>query len=84
MARIRYFAALAEQLGSRDENLALPPDCDTAAALVELLRARGEPFDTAFDGSTRILVAVNQEMTEAESEIGDTDEIAFFPPVTGG
>ena len=52
--------------------------------LVELLRARGDPFDGTFGGDTRILVAINHEMREPDADIFDHDEIAFFPPVTGG
>ena len=84
MANILYFASLAETLGIKSEQLELPPDCDSVNDLVASLRARGEPFDSAFDGSTRILVAVNQEMCDPESAVSDSDEIAFFPPVTGG
>jgi len=84
MADILYFASLAETLGARSEKLALPADCNSVIDLVALLRARGEPFDSTFDGSTRILVAINQEMSEPDAEISDSDEIAFFPPVTGG
>lgn len=84
MAQILYFARLAEELGVKSETLELPADCATAADLVALLRTRGEPFDSAFDGSTPVLVAINQEMTEVGAEIGNSDEIAFFPPVTGG
>ena len=84
MANILYFASLAEDLGTRSEQLDISDGCDTVADLVALLRARGEPFASAFDGETRILVAVNQEMTDPGAGISDTDEIAFFPPVTGG
>ena len=84
MTEILYFASLAETLGVKSERLELPPDCRTVADLVALLRTRGEPFDSSFDGSIRILVAINQEMTEADAEINASDEIAFFPPVTGG
>ncbi|MDH3387901.1 MAG: molybdopterin converting factor subunit 1 [Gammaproteobacteria bacterium] len=84
MANILYFASLAETLGTKSEALELPADCKTVAALVALQRGRGEPFASAFDGSTRILVAVNQQMSEPEADISDHDEIAFFPPVTGG
>jgi molybdopterin synthase sulfur carrier subunit len=84
MADILYFASLAETLGARSEYLALPTDCRRVTDLVALLRARGEPFASTFDGSTRILVAINQEMSEPDAEIADGDEIAFFPPVTGG
>lgn len=84
MAEILYFASLAETLGARTEQLALPADCHSITELVALLRARGEPFDSAFDGNTRILVAINQQMSEPDADISDADEIAFFPPVTGG
>jgi molybdopterin synthase sulfur carrier subunit len=84
MAKILYFASLAETLGTNAEQLELAPDCNTVDDLVEMLRARGEPFAGAFDGSTRILVAINQEMSDPSAEIDPTDEIAFFPPVTGG
>jgi molybdopterin synthase sulfur carrier subunit len=84
MAKILYFASLAETLGTAAEQIELPADCDTVDDLVATLRMRGEPFASAFDGSTRILVAINQEMSEPSAEIGPADEIAFFPPVTGG
>jgi len=84
MAKILYFASLAETLGTKSEQLELPADCRTVDDLVATLRERGEPFAGAFDGNTRILVAVNQEMSEPSAAIGPADEIAFFPPVTGG
>ena len=84
MAKLLYFASLAETLDLKSEQLDLPDGCHRVTDLVGLLRARGEPFDSTFDGSTRILVAINQEMSEAETEIANHDEIAFFPPVTGG
>lgn len=84
MADILYFASLAEALGVKSEQIDMPADCTTVADLVCLLRARGEPFDSAFDGKTQILVAINQELSEAGTDISNTDEIAFFPPVTGG
>ena len=84
MARVLYFASLAEILGIKAEQIELPSDCNTVPDLIALLRARGEPFANAFDGNIRILVAVNQEMSEPTAAISDHDEIAFFPPVTGG
>ena len=84
MASILYFASLAEDLGMKSEQLELPADCNTVDDLVALLRARDSAHAKVFDGSVRILVAVNQEMSEPAAEISDADEIAFFPPVTGG
>jgi molybdopterin synthase sulfur carrier subunit len=84
MADILYFASLAETLGIKSEQIELSVDCKTVDELVKLLIARGEPFAGAFGGSTRILVAINQEMSEPTADITNTDEVAFFPPVTGG
>ncbi|MDH3759799.1 MAG: molybdopterin converting factor subunit 1 [Gammaproteobacteria bacterium] len=84
MADILYFASLAEMLGTRAEQIDLPSGCNTVDDLVAVLRARGEPFASTFDGNIRILVAINQEMCEPSAEIAGNDEIAFFPPVTGG
>jgi len=84
VASVLYFASLAETIGARSEQLELPADCNTVTELVALLRARGEPFDSTFDGKIRVLVAVNQEMSEPETAIRNSDEVAFFPPVTGG
>ena len=84
MAEILYFASLAETLGLKSEQIELPADCATVDDLVQWLRKRGEPFTSTFDGSIRILVAINQEMSEPSAAISGGDEIAFFPPVTGG
>jgi molybdopterin synthase sulfur carrier subunit len=84
VAKILYFASLAETLGLRSEQFELPSDCDSVTDLVTLLRARGEPFLSTFDGKTRVLVAINQQMSDADMSINSNDEIAFFPPVTGG
>jgi len=84
MADILYFARLAESLGIKSESIDLSAECKTVADLVGLLRSRGEPFASEFSGDTRILVAINQQMSEPIAQISNTDEIAFFPPVTGG
>ena len=84
MAEVLYFARLAEELGMKSEQIDLSARCQTVADLVEILRSRGEPFDSTFDGKTQVLVAINQEMSESTAAISNTDEIAFFPPVTGG
>ena len=81
---ILYFARLAESLGLSSESVELPPDCANVAALLALLRKRGEPFASAFDGETSVMVALNQEMVDQAASINPGDEVAFFPPVTGG
>ncbi len=78
--RVLYFAALAEQVDCRSEEL--ETNAASASELIEVLRARGEPWRSAFD--SRIQIAVNQHLARPADSLGDGDEIAFFPPVTGG
>ena len=78
--RIFYFAALAEQLDCRSEEL--ETGATSASELIGILRARGEPWRSAFDN--RIQVAINQHLAGPADSLGDGDEVAFFPPVTGG
>ncbi|MBG7601753.1 MAG: molybdopterin converting factor subunit 1 [Gammaproteobacteria bacterium] len=82
MATILYFARLGEQLKTSSEQISLN-DMSTVRQLVDHLLDRGEPWSSEFE-SGRVLVAINQEMSGFDSAISDTDEIAFFPPVTGG
>lgn len=82
MAKILYFARLGEQLQTSSEELSLE-DMSTIGKLVGHLQDRGEPWSSEFE-SGRVLVAINQEMSGFDSTISDSDEIAFFPPVTGG
>jgi molybdopterin synthase sulfur carrier subunit len=82
MATVLYFARLGEQLKTSSEELSLD-EMGTVGKLVDHLQDRGEPWSSEFE-SGRILVAINQEMSDFDSAISDSDEIAFFPPVTGG
>ena len=82
MATILYFARLGEQLGTASEELSLD-EIRTVRELIDHLQKRGEPWSSEFENG-RVLVAVNQEMSGFDSAINDSDEIAFFPPVTGG
>jgi molybdopterin synthase sulfur carrier subunit len=82
MAKILYFARLGEQLNTASEELSLD-EMSTVRQLVEHLHQRGEPWSSEFE-SGKVLVAINQEMSGFDGAICDNDEIAFFPPVTGG
>jgi len=81
MAQLLYFAWLRERMGRSTEHLPLPPGIDTVGALMSWLHAR-DPG--AFAHPTVIRAAVNQSFATPATPIADTDEIAFFPPVTGG
>lgn len=79
---LRYFASLREQLGTDTESLNLSSET-TVGAIREQLSARGGVWAIAFS-SERILSSVNHQMAGPDVLVSADDEVAFFPPVTGG
>lgn len=83
MARILYFAWIREKIGVAEERITFPESVITVGQLLLFLRGRDSNHDAALsDPSLR--VAVNQEYAQPETSVTDQDEIAFFPPVSGG
>ena len=82
--KLLYFAALREQLGRPAEEVELPASVSTVSALREHLRARGGEWATVFAPNRAVRAAVNQDMAQPAAAIRAGDEVAFFPPVTGG
>lgn len=83
MIMVRIFARLREQLGRSSIELERPP-VSTPAQLVEWLAERHGPRWRELLTDPKIIVAINQEVAGWQSRLGDGDEVAFFPPVTGG
>jgi molybdopterin synthase sulfur carrier subunit len=81
---VLYFAWVRQKAGVSEERLELPPRVRSVRELAEFLRARGGGFAEAFGDLSRLRAAVNQEHVGFEAPIGPDDEVAFFPPVTGG
>lgn len=82
--KLVYFASIREQLGCDQEQLARPPAVTSVAQLIDWLCAqRGAAWEQALR-HPQLLCAVNQEMCDLSTAVGDEDEVAFFPPVTGG
>jgi molybdopterin synthase sulfur carrier subunit len=79
-----YFASLRESLGCPREQIALPAANATVSSVVEALRRRDAPWAEAFAPGKTWRVAVNQQMASLATPVKAGDEIAFFPPVTGG
>jgi sulfur-carrier protein len=82
--RVLFFAGLREQLGTSGEEIELPSGVSTVAGLRAHLRARGGPYEKAFTDKNLVRTAVNQDMVQATARLEAGDEVAFFPPVTGG
>lgn len=81
--RILYFASLREKLGTGNETLELSGDVSNIAGVLEILAARGGEW-ASLPTVKNLKFAVNQEMARADSPVRGGDEVAFFPPVTGG
>ena len=82
MLKVVYFASLREQLGVDQESLELPAGIETVAQLTAHLIARGDRWQPL--SATNLLVAVDQEMVDQDYVIQGGEEVAYFPPVTGG
>jgi sulfur-carrier protein len=81
---ILYFAWLRERTGASQEELHLPDGVTTVSGLVDYLAERSPGYAAAFQNRRTVRCAVNQEFADPSSTIHAGDEVAFFPPVTGG
>lgn len=79
--QVLYFASLKEALGKSGESLDLPAGIATVGALRNWLVAEGRD---ALATAKNLRCAVNQDMAGLDAPVREGDEIAFFPPVTGG
>ena len=84
MVRVLYFARLREALGTGNEEIALPESVIDLGGLRDALISRGGAWAHELAAARPIRAAVNQEMASADTPLNDGDEVAFFPPVTGG
>lgn len=82
--KLLYFAWLRERIGISQEEIKLPDGVETVENLVAHLIARGEGYASAFCEPAAVKVAINQDFAKVTDTVSDADEIAFFPPVTGG
>ncbi len=81
---ILYFARLRDEIGTSEEKLELPANVGTVAELMVWLRSQSDGHDHALGTGAVLKVAVNQEYAAPDAAVSAHDEIAIFPPVTGG
>ena len=82
--KVLYFAWLKEKTGIGEEDISLPQGATNVEGFIEFLKNRGGGFEKAFSDISTVRVAVNMEHVKISSPLKDSDEVAFFPPVTGG
>lgn len=83
MFSIYYFASVREELGSAGETIGTVGQIITVADLITVLSARGGAW-TMLEDRNRVLVAVDQAVADRDQTLTGNEEIAFFPPMTGG
>ena len=81
---ILYFAWLRERTGVSQEGVAPPASVGTVGELIAWLAERSPGHASAFANRRTVRCAVNQEFADPATRVGRGDEVAFFPPVTGG
>ncbi|MDB5919869.1 MAG: molybdopterin synthase sulfur carrier subunit [Massilia sp.] len=81
---LRFFASVRETLGASQETVTPPSGVTTVGALRTHLAARGGAWAEALAPQRALRMAYNQVMCDADTEMTDGCEVAFFPPVTGG
>ena len=82
--KILYFAHFREKTNIAEETIDLPNDVTNVETLIDWLVERNDSFADAFFDREHVRVAVNQEHVEFDMPVKVDDEIAFFPPMTGG
>lgn len=84
MIHLRYFAHLREALNCESESIEWRVELASVDGIKHFLSQRSPHWQQALTGDATIIAAVNQQLATAESTVNDGDQVAFFPPVTGG
>ncbi|HYH39427.1 MAG TPA: molybdopterin converting factor subunit 1 [Azospirillum sp.] len=82
--KVLYFAWLRTKIGVAQEQVEPPADVRDVGGLVEWLKTRGPKYAEALANTAVVKVAVNQEHVPFDHPVSAHDEVALFPPVTGG
>lgn len=82
--KVLFFASVRERLGCAELQLAQGEETLTTESLRDVLIARGGESWREVLMQTNLVCAVNQSVVHGSTPLGADDEIAFFPPVTGG
>jgi molybdopterin synthase sulfur carrier subunit len=82
--KLLYFAWLKQRTGLAEEDVTPPASVTDVASLLAWLKGRGPGYAAALRDLSVVRVAVNQEYVRADHPVAPGDEVALFPPVTGG
>jgi molybdopterin synthase sulfur carrier subunit len=81
---ILYFSWIKDKLGKNKENITIDENINSVAELITFLKSKDETYKEVFKDISSIRVSINMETANMDDPISINDEIAFFPPMTGG
>ena len=81
---VKYFSWIKEHIGKSEEQIDLPNNITNVNQLINYLNEIDEKYNIIFEKKELIKIAVNKTYSSFDTNISNNDEIAFFPPVTGG
>ena len=81
---IKYFSWIREHMGKSEEQIVLPSHITDINQLIKYLVEIDEKYNLIYEKKEIIKIAVNKTYSSYDTNIINSDEIAFFPPVTGG
>lgn len=84
MLTVLYFASVRAAIGKSQERMEKPASVETVGDLLAHLRSLGPEYERGLDAAKTVKCAVNQDFAPLETVLSADDEVAFFPPVTGG
>ena len=81
---VKYFSWIKEHIGKSEEQIILPSHITNINQLINYLNEIDEKYKLLYEKKELIKIAVNKTYSSSDTNISNSDEIAFFPPVTGG
>ncbi len=81
---ILYFALIPEHVGKSSESIQIPDDVTTVGGVIDHLETLGENYKSAFAQPDLIRASINNEYVNMDHQVTDKDELALFPPMSGG
>lgn len=82
--KILYFSWIKDKLGKSQEMVQIDNNIKNVENLIEFLKNKNEDYMKVFNDTSSIKVSINMEIASMNDNINDEDEVAFFPPMTGG
>ena len=82
--KILYFSWIKDKIGKTHEDIEIKDNIKTIDDLIAYLKKSNESYEEVFKDTSSIKVSINMETADFKDQINNNDEVAFFPPMTGG